>query len=1086
MLAQNLTGKYTRYNFLLKNLSEQFSRMANVYFLIISVLTSLPISPKDPFSLIGTFVFVLTLSAVKEAYEDVQRHKSDEEANQQKCRVVAGGKEEEKIWRNVEVGDIMKISKDDPIPADMIILSTTDTHHGLCFIDTCNIDGETNLKTMNAMECSKHIKEDEEVKDLKFDVECELPNPSLYTFSGSADTNLATDKVSVSVNNVLLRGCVLRQTKNVYGAVIFTGHDTKLYKNASTAPFKVSYLMKMMNRCLILVFSFQGIICATNTFFAKRFLDSEVGKNQVYASNPFFLANDPNFNFNSKLELGIGFEIETWLTFVVAYSNLIPISLYVALELVKLFQVVLINNDKEMYHEETDTPTNARTSNLVEELGQVKFIFSDKTGTLTCNVMEFACCSIAGQKFHTTTSFESASSMFLDSKKFKDMGGEANFPQRLFWKLLAVCHTVLAEYPEGEEPDLNKVKYQAASPDEAALVSAAKEMGYGFLKGTPVLYQIQNEYSGEVEQWEILMVIEFNSTRKRMSVVCKSPEGKTLLLCKGADNIIVERLKEQVQTPGDEHLSPLAETNEHLGEFAEIGLRTLCLAYKELNEEEFKDVNEKWYQASLSIDNKDELQDKLAEEVERDLILVGATAIEDKLQDGVPEAIETLADAGIKLWVLTGDKQETAINIGFSCRLLVQDMNIHILSGAKTVSELKQHIMEIMMKDLKDGENEDVKRAIVVDGATLTLALHEDVKSQFLEFGLMCDVCICCRVSPKQKAEVVRLVKDMVVTPPVITLAIGDGANDVSMIQAAHIGIGISGQEGMQAVRASDFSIAQFRFLVRLLLVHGGWAYKRVAKFILFYFYKNMMNVFTEYFFAFQTSFSGQILFADWLSIGYNAAYSSFGCIFGFCLDQDVNAMTIMKNPRLYEFSMFGMGFDMYKFFGWMMLAFWHAAICYFVPMHYMNDAKADDGIMMGHWFHGTTSFIALILVVHLKLGVMVYSWNYLVYAGIGVSLLLFFVTFMILCTYWMSTGTLAWQEEMLGMSTLLFSTPKFWLCIFITSFTAIVPDFLMKYTQSNYAPFPHNIFHEIEMGHTVNGYFKPEKRSKSNITPGA
>ncbi|GMH77774.1 hypothetical protein TrST_g13861 [Triparma strigata] len=1067
-------------NFIFKNLAEQFSRMANVYFLIISVLTSLPLSPKDPFSLIGTFIFVLTLSAVKEAYEDVQRHKSDEEANMQKCKVIVDGKEVEKIWRNVEVGDIMKVKKDDPIPADMIILSTTDTEHGLCFIDTCNIDGETNLKTMNAMEVSKHIKDEGDLGKLTFDIECELPNPSLYTFSGSVDTNLSESAVSVSVNNVLLRGCVLRQTKTVYGAVIFTGHDTKLYKNASTAPFKVSYLMKMMNRCLLLVFSFQAIICATNTFFAKRFSESDVGKNQVYASNPYFLANDPDFNFNSKLELGIGFEIETWLTFVVAYSNLIPISLYVALELVKLFQVVLINNDKEMYHEDTDTPTNARTSNLVEELGQVKFIFSDKTGTLTCNVMEFACCSISGIKYHTVKTFDSSGSTFLDTNKFKDLGGEANFAQSLFWKLLSVCHTVLAEYPEGEEPDLNKVKYQAASPDEAALVSAAKEMGYGFLKGTPVLYQIKNAYSGEIEQWEILMVIEFNSTRKRMSVVCKSPEGKTLLLCKGADNIIMDRLKE-----GGEHLSPLGDTNEHLGEFAEIGLRTLCLAYKELGEEEFKDFNEKWYKASLSIDNKDELQDALAEKVENDLILVGATAIEDKLQDGVPEAIETLADAGIKLWVLTGDKQETAINIGFSCRLLVHDMNIHILSGASTVTELKQHIMEIMMKDLKDGESEETKHAIVVDGATLTLALNEEVKSQFLEFGLLCDVCICCRVSPKQKAEVVKLVKDMVVSPPVITLAIGDGANDVSMIQAAHIGIGISGQEGMQAVRASDFSIAQFRFLVRLLLVHGGWAYKRVSKFILFYFYKNMMNVFTEYFFAFQTSFSGQILFADWLSIGYNAAYSSFGCIFGFCLDQDVSATTVLRNPRLYEFSMFGMGFDMYKFFGWMMLAFWHAAICYFLPMHFMNDAKADDGIMMGHWFHGTTSFIALIIVVHLKLGVMVYSWNYLVYAGIGVSLLLFFITFMMLCTYWMSTGTLAWQEEMLGMSTLLFTNSKFWLCIFITSFSAIVPDIFMKYIQSNYSPFPHNIYHEIEMGYNENGYTKPAKKGNANITPG-
>jgi len=845
--------------------------------------------------------------------------------------------------------------------------------------------------------------------------------------------------------------------------------------------------MRMMNRCLILVFTFQGIICATNTYSAKTLSDSTSGRNMKYVTNPKFLnANPENFNFNDELELGIGFEIETWLTFIVAYSNLIPISLYVALEMVKIFQVVLINNDMNIYHEETNTPTNARTSNLVEELGQVRFIFSDKTGTLTCNVMEFACCSIFGRKFHIQDKFDGGSdSTFLNNELYKQMssGNQEEFKvQKLFWQLLSACHNVLAEYPEDSPDDLSKVKYQASSPDEAALVAAAGDIGFAFLKGTPIKYQIVNKLTGETENWDILTVIEFNSTRKRMSIITRTPEGKILLLCKGADNIIIERLHK------GKNLSPIDVTNTHLAEFAEIGLRTLCLAFKELTEDEYKTFAEKWHKASLIIDGRDDAQDLLAEDIEKGLVLVGATAIEDKLQDGVPEAIETLAEAGIKLWVLTGDKQETAINIGFSCKLLLQEMNIHIFSGAQSVTELKQHVMEIMMRDIGIGENnkdssEETRHAIVIDGATLTLALNDEVKMEFLDFALQCDVCICCRVSPKQKAEVVKLVKDNLINPPVITLAIGDGANDVSMIQAAHIGIGISGQEGMQAVRASDFSIAQFRFLVRLLLVHGSWAYKRVAKFILFYFYKNMANVLTEYFFAYAAAFSGQILFADWLSIGYNAAYSSFGCIFGFCLDQDISGQTILANPRLYEYSMYGMGFDMYKFFGWMMVALWHGAVCYFIPYGFMNDVKDDSGELMGHWFHGTTSFVTLILVVHFKLGLMVYSWNYMVYVAIGVEVFFFFATFFTLCTFWMSTE-MGWQQEMLGMATLLFSTSKFYTCVLLTGIVALIPDAIFRYIDSNYFPLPHNIFHEMELGHTKDGYKKPQKGGNGVVTP--
>jgi len=270
------------------------------------------------------------------------------------------------MWRDVHVGEIVHVKKDEQIPCDLVILSTTDQEHGLCYIDTCNIDGETNLKTMNSLE---HYKTTVELSDLsKIDakVECEAPNASLYTFSGSlALSPTSEDRISIGVSNVLLRGCVLRQTKDVYGVAIFTGHDTKLMMNASAAPFKVSYLMRMMNKCLLIAFAFQGGMCLSNTLLSLLWRD-ETGKFVTYINNPETTEAQKNFNFADKSEMDIGFVPETYLTMLIAYGNLIPISLYVGLEIVKLFQVVLIDSDKEMYHEDTNTPAQARTSNLVE------------------------------------------------------------------------------------------------------------------------------------------------------------------------------------------------------------------------------------------------------------------------------------------------------------------------------------------------------------------------------------------------------------------------------------------------------------------------------------------------------------------------------------------------------------------------------------------------------------------------------------------------------------------------------------------------------------------------------------------------
>lgn len=377
-------------------------------------------------------------------------------------------------------------------------------------------------------------------------------------------------------------------------------------------------------------------------------------------------------------------------------------------------------------------------------------------------------------------------------------------------------------------------------------------------------------------EYQVLTVNEFNSTRKRMSVLVRCPDGKVKLMIKGADTVIYERLK-----PGCLYLDA---TTAHMEEYANEGYRTLVLASREVPEDEYQKWLKVFEKANTQINNRQEALDQAAEMIETNLELLGATAIEDKLQDGVPDAIHTLMEAGIKIWVLTGDRQETAINIGFSCKLITPDMLMMIcnqdshfetkeylearLASVKDslgVSTLKASYWKKFWKGLskKSGKfDKDVgfdldPMALVIDGKTLSFALEDDVKDTFLELAMLCKAVICCRVSPLQKALVVKLVKNNVAGS--VTLAIGDGANDVSMIQAAHIGVGISGQEGLQAARSADFAIAQFRFLRKLLLVHGGWAYSRISKVIIICFYKNITLYFIQFWFALNNNFSGMV-----------------------------------------------------------------------------------------------------------------------------------------------------------------------------------------------------------------------------------
>ncbi|KAJ0082558.1 hypothetical protein Patl1_11780 [Pistacia atlantica] len=459
----------------------------------------------------------------------------------------------------------------------------------------------------------------------------------------------------------------------------------------------------------------------------------------------------------------------------------------------------------------------------------------------------------------------------------------------MFFRVMALCHTGIPV----EDDHTDKLKYEAESPEEVAFLIASQEFGFQFCRraqSTMVLKEVDPSSGKEMErEYKLLNLLEFSSSRKRMSVIVSDEDGQIFLLCKGADSIIFSRL-------GENGRSYQQETTSHLSSYAEDGLRTLAFAYRKLEESEYQHWNLIFTKAKTTVGpQREELLEKASEMIEKDLILLGVAAVEDKLQKGVPECIDKLAQAGLKIWLLTGDKKETAINIGFACSLLRQDMKQFDISMSKEVESnnqlqaMKAEVLEKIGSSYQlmcEESNKDSPFSLVIDGKALEIALRNDVKDQFLQLAVNCASVICCRVSPKQKALITRLVKKYTGKT---TLAIGDGANDVGMIQEADIGVGISGMEGMQ-VMASDFSLPQFRFLERLLIVHGHWCYKRISKMVLYFVYKNIAFGLTLFYYELYTSFSGEVLYDDWYMVMFNVMLTSLPVISLGVFEQDVSS----------------------------------------------------------------------------------------------------------------------------------------------------------------------------------------------------
>ncbi|KAG9449952.1 hypothetical protein H6P81_009917 [Aristolochia fimbriata] len=1081
------TTKYTILNFIPKSLFEQFRRVANIYFLVVAFVSFSPLAPYTAVSVLIPLLIVIGATMAKEAVEDWRRKKQDIEVNNRKVQVYGNDHALHKTkWKKIRVGDLVRVEKDEFFPADLLLLSSS-YDDGICYVETMNLDGETNLKVKQSLEVTSSLRDEDSLKNFKALIKCEDPNENLYSFIGTF--YYESKQYPLSMQQVLLRDSKLRNTQYAYGVVIFTGHDTKVMQNATDPPSKRSKVEKKMDKIIYVLFSILITVSSVGSvvFGIETREDIQKGNLRRWYLRP----DDSTIFFDPKRAAWAGFF--HFLTGLMLYGYLIPISLYVSIEIVKVLQSIFINQDVDMYYEEADKPARARTSNLNEELGQVGTVLSDKTGTLTCNSMEFVKCSIAGTLYgcgiteveramarrarDSTLNLEDGGSKndeqvsLVKGFNFTDeriMNGQwvheshADFIQK-FFLVLALCHTVIPEV-DGES---NDVSYEAESPDEAAFVVAAKMLGFEFYERTQTsisLHELDPRTAKKVDRfYKLLHVLEFTSSRKRMSVIVRNEGGQLLLLCKGADSAMLERLAED----GCEFVD---ETVDHIKQYAEAGLRTLVVAYREIAEDEYEKWQKEFVEAKSSLSaDRDANVDAAADKIEKNLSLLGATAVEDKLQKGVPECIEKLAQAGINIWVLTGDKMETAINIGYACSLLRQGMKQIVITldipeisvlekqGNKEAQAKVSH--ESVKKQINEGQSAvhaaketSIECALIIDGKSLEYALSESLEKRFLGLAVDCASVICCRSSPKQKALVTRMVKT---NTGRTTLAIGDGANDVGMLQEADVGVGISGAEGMQAVMSSDFAIAQFRFLERLLLVHGHWCYRRIAMMICYFFYKNLAFGFTLFCFEAHASFSGRPAYNDWYLSSYNVFFTSLPVIALGVFDQDVSAWVCLQHPLLHQEGERDLLFSWFRILGWMFNGIVSAIIIFFLATNsILSQAFREDGQVADYSILGVTMYTCVVWTVNCQMALFISYFTWIQHFFIWGSIIFWYI-FLVL--YGLVPPTISTTAYMVFVETCS-SSPMYWLAVLLIVVCALLPYTSFKAMQTRFFP----IYHEI------------------------
>uniref|UniRef100_A0A8B9TJX5 Phospholipid-transporting ATPase n=1 Tax=Anas platyrhynchos TaxID=8839 RepID=A0A8B9TJX5_ANAPL len=1136
------TTKYTILTFFPKNIYEQFHRFANIYFVVIALLNFVPVvNAFQPEVSVIPICVIMAITAIKDAWEDFRRYKLDKEINHMGCYIYSRKDRAyvEKCWKDVQVGDFVQLQCNETIPADILLLYSSD-QNGICHLETANLDGETNLKQRRVVMGFSGQNTLFEPEFFQNTIICEMPNNDLNKFKGYMEKP-NNERIGFNIESLLLRGCTIRNTEVAVGIVIYAGHETKAMLNNNGPRYKRSKIERRMNMDIFLCVGLLFTMCLVGAIGHGIWAGS-------FSEHPPYDVPDENGNFPSPVLAGF----YLFLTMIILLQVLIPISLYVSIELVKLGQVFLIHNDIDLYDEEADLPIQCRALNITEDLGQIQYIFSDKTGTLTENKMVFRRCTVDGHEFSHQENgrryfFKLSFFFSLNSRLLRRVREAALQTENLspfihmqtatsltdFFLALAICNTVVVStateprqrviVPPPIKPSgitLEKIHQifhrlklaslsqsfsssqssselgasfsakntgehlaaldccdedndccdsnrgtglqdkastdigsasldEAESPDEAALVYAAQAYSFTLVSRTPEQVTVQLP-QGTLLTFDILYTLGFDSVRKRMSVVVRHPLTKEVIVyTKGADSVIMDLLEDsgKADTYAERRRRRIKDrTQKHLDYYARDGLRTLCIAKKVGGH--YPNV------AEAAIDNREDLLMETAQHLETKLTLLGATGIEDRLQDGVPDTIAALREAGIQIWVLTGDKQETAVNIAYSCKLLNQRDTVFTINteNKETCESLLNLTLEEVRKNYEvekpqrkffdfiptsspASEEPSPEFGLVIDGRTLSVIFQGGLEEKFLELTRHCRSVLCCRSTPLQKSMVVKLVRRQL---KVMTLSIGDGANDVSMIQAADVGIGISGQEGMQAVMASDFAVSRFKHLKKLLLVHGHWCYTRLAKMVIYFFYKNVSYVNLLFWYQFFCGFSGNTMIDYWQMIFFNLFFTSMPPLVFGILDRDVSAETLLGLPELYKN---GQNSEIYKlstFIITMFDAFYQSLICFFVPYLMYKDSDIDV-FSFGNPIN-TISLLTILLhqALEIKTWVCVLT-VFTVTVGFVVIYFVFSLIYNAACVVCNPPTNPYWiMEKQL-------SEPTFYLLCLITPVIALLPRFVQS-----------------------------------------